>query len=203
MTIFQKTLVIAFPVGVLAILLSSGYMQSAEPKSDDVLPQTQSTAMKTLHDFTVQTINGANLDLSSLKGKKVLVVNTASECGLTPQYAQLQELYELYGGDQFEIIGFPSNDFAGQEPGSEQEIASFCQKNYGVTFPMMAKVKVKGEGLNPVYAWLTSKALNGLSDYEVKWNFHKFMIAADGTLIGDVGPQVSPLDEVIVNWAKP
>jgi glutathione peroxidase len=203
MSIFQKTLVVALPLGVLAILLTSGFMQSAETQEAQISLDQNSTAMKTFHDFTVQTINGSNLTLSSLKGKKVLVVNTASECGLTPQYAQLQELYSLYGGDQFEIIGFPSNDFAGQEPGSEQEIASFCQKNYGVTFPMMAKVKVKGEGIHPVYAWLTDKEMNGLSDYDVKWNFHKFMIAADGTLVGDVGPQVSPLDEEIVNWVKP
>jgi glutathione peroxidase len=143
MSIFQKTLVVALPLGVLAILLTSGFMQSAETQEAQISLDQNSTAMKTFHDFTVQTINGSNLTLSSLKGKKVLVVNTASECGLTPQYAQLQELYSLYGGDQFEIIGFPSNDFAGQEPGSEQEIASFCQKNYGVSFPIMANVKVK------------------------------------------------------------
>ncbi len=203
MSLFQKTLVVALPLGVLVILLSTGYMQSAETKPEQLSTLQNSISMKTFHDFTVQTINGSNLELSSLKGKKVLVVNTASECGLTPQYAQLQELYTLYGGDGFEIIGFPSNDFAGQEPGSEQEIASFCQKNYGVTFPMMSKVKVKGDGIHPIYAWLTSKELNGVQDYEVKWNFHKFMIAADGTLIGDVSPQVSPLDEEIVNWVKP
>jgi glutathione peroxidase len=203
MSLFQKTLVVALPLGVLVILLSTGYMQSAETKPEQLSTLQNSISMKTFHDFTVQSINGSNLELSSLKGKKVLVVNTASECGLTPQYAQLQELYTLYGGDGFEIIGFPSNDFAGQEPGSEQEIASFCQKNYGVTFPMMSKVKVKGDGIHPLYAWLTSKELNGVEDHEVKWNFHKFMIAADGTLIGDVSPQVSPLDEEIVNWVKP
>lgn len=203
MSIFQKTLVIALPLGVLAILLTTGFLQSAETQESQTIPAQKSIAMKTFHDFSVQTITGSNLELSSLKGKKVLVVNTASECGLTPQYAQLQELYALYGGDGFEIIGFPSNDFAGQEPGSEQEIASFCEKNFGVTFPMMSKVKVKGAGVHPVYAWLTSKELNGVNDYEVKWNFHKFMIAADGTLIGDVGPQVSPIDDVIVNWVKP
>ncbi|WP_434064841.1 glutathione peroxidase [Sanyastnella coralliicola] len=155
---------------------------------------------KTLHDFTVETLMGDSFDLSSLAGKKVMVVNTASECGLTPQYEQLQELYNEYGGEKFEIIGFPSNDFAGQEPGSNEEIASFCQKNYGVTFPMMTKVAVKGDNIHPVYAWLTQKAQNGVSDYEVKWNFHKFLIDEKGNLVKEIQPQTLPIDEEIINW---
>lgn len=158
------------------------------------------TTMKTLHDFTIETLDGGTFDFASLKGKKVLIVNTASECGLTPQYQQLQELYEAKGGDQFEIIGFPSNDFGAQEPGSNEQIASFCQKNYGVTFPMMTKVHVKGEGISPIYSWLTSKAENGVSDYEVQWNFHKFLIDEEGNLVKEVTPQTLPTDEEILSW---
>jgi glutathione peroxidase len=167
------------------------------PKNND---NNLENNMKTFHDFTVSTLDGASFDLSSLKGKKVLVVKTASECGLTPQYEQLQELYEAHGGDKFEIIGFPSNDFGAQEPGSAEQIASFCQKNYGVTFPMMAKVHVKDEGQCELYQWLTQKSLNGVGDFEVKWNFHKFLIDENGALVKDVQPQTLPVDEEILNW---
>lgn len=156
--------------------------------------------MKTLHDFSIETLDGTEFDLSTLKGKKVLIVNTASECGLTPQYAQLQELYEEYGGEDFEIIGFPSNDFAGQEPGTNDEIATFCQKNYGVTFPMMTKIKVKGEGKHPIYEWLTSKDQNGRGDFEVQWNFHKFLVDEDGKLVKEVSPQIAPIDPEVIDW---
>lgn len=104
-----------------------------------------------------------------------MIVNTASECGLTPQYKQLQELYDTYGGQNFVIIGFPANNFAGQEPGSNESIASFCEANYGVTFPMMSKISVKGDDCHPLYTWLTSKALNGVEDSEVQWNFPKVL----------------------------
>src|SRR3972149_4623058 len=112
---------------------------------------------KTLYDFTVKDIDGSDFNLAQLKGKKVLIVNTASKCGFTPQYAELQELYEKYGGEQFVIVGFPSNNFANQEPGTNEEIKSFCQVNYGVTFPIMSKIEVKGENIHPLYAWLTQK----------------------------------------------
>lgn len=156
--------------------------------------------MKTLYDFEINGLDGQPFDLSSLKGKKVLIVNTASECGLTPQYEQLQELYEAHGGEHFEIIGFPSNDFGAQEPGTNTEIAAFCQKNYGVTFPMMEKIAVKGNEIHPIYAWLTRKSENGVSDYEVKWNFHKFLIDEEGHLEKEVQPQTLPIDEEITSW---
>ncbi|MEO0404306.1 MAG: glutathione peroxidase [Bacteroidota bacterium] len=155
-----------------------------------------------IHQFKVHTLEGEDFDLSSLAGKKVLVVNTASECGLTPQYEQLQELYEAQGGDSFEIIGFPCNDFAGQEPGSADDIKAFCQKNYGVTFPMMEKVHVKGDEQHPIYAFLTSKDQNGVGDFEVQWNFHKFLIDENGKLVKDVSPQTLPIDESILNWIQ-
>ena len=116
---------------------------------------------KSFYDFTVKTIDGKDFPLSSLKGKKVLVVNVASKCGLTPQYAQLEKLYEKYKDKDFVIIGFPANNFMGQEPGSNEEIAQFCSLNYDVTFPMMAKISVKGKEIAPLYQWLTEKKLNG------------------------------------------
>ena len=156
--------------------------------------------MKTLYDFKVKNIDGEDFDLSSLKGKKVLVVNTASKCGLTPQYEQLQELFEKHGGENFTIIGFPANNFMKQEPGSNKEIADFCQKNYGVTFQMMEKISVKGKDIHPLYKWLTSKEENGIDDYSVKWNFHKFLVDENGNLVKDIDPRTSPLDDEILNW---
>ena len=123
---------------------------------------------KSFYDFTVKTIDGKDFPLSSLKGKKVLVVNVASKCGLTPQYAQLEKLYEKYRDKDFVIIGFPANNFMGQEPGSNEEIAQFCSLNYDVTFPMMAKISVKGKEIAPLYQWLTEKKLNGKEDASVQ-----------------------------------
>ena len=157
---------------------------------------------KTFHDFKVTTIDGKPFDLATLKGKKVLVVNTASKCGYTPQYAQLEELYKKYGGDKFTIIGFPANNFMSQEPGTNEEIAQFCTLNYGVTFQMMAKISVKGDDIAPVYRWLTSKEENGVMDAPVKWNFQKFMIDENGNFAGMVPTKESPLSEKIVNWIK-
>lgn len=154
------------------------------------------------HDFAVKDINGNDFALSSLKGKKVLVVNTASKCGLTKQYADLEKLYKEYGGDTFTVIGFPANNFMGQEPGSNEEILEFCSKEYGVSFPMMAKISVKGDDIHPLYAWLTQKSANGVTDSEVKWNFQKFMINPDGTLAGFVEPKAGPYDERILSWIK-
>lgn len=152
------------------------------------------------YDFTVRTIDGKEFPLSQLKGKKVLVVNTASKCGHTPQYAKLEELYRQYGGENFTIIGFPANNFLSQEPGSNEEIKEFCQVNYGVTFPMMAKISVKGDDMAPLYQWLTKKDLNGVMDANVKWNFQKFMINGDGSLAGMVPPGESPMNETILSW---
>jgi glutathione peroxidase len=157
---------------------------------------------KSFHDFKTTTIDGQPFDLSSLKGKIVLVVNTASKCGNTPQYKQLEELYQKYGGDKFTIIGFPANNFLSQEPGTNSEIKEFCTKNYGVTFPMMSKISVKGKGQDPIYQWLTSKAENGVMDAPVTWNFQKFMIDENGNLVGMVAPGTSPMTEKIVNWIE-
>ena len=157
---------------------------------------------KSLHDFTVYDIYGEQYDLSQLRGKKILVVNTASKCGFTPQYKELEELYKKYGGDKFIIIGFPANNFLSQEPGTNEEIISFCKMNYGVSFPMMSKISVKGSDIHPLYAWLTSKELNGVKDSKVKWNFQKYLINENGLLVDVVEPKVSPKNEKILNWIK-
>jgi glutathione peroxidase len=135
-------------------------------------------------------------------GKKIMVVNTASECGYTPQYRQLQELYDLHKDQGLVILGFPSNDFGGQEPGTEQDIAAFCEKNYGVSFPMMAKVTVKGADAHPVFQWLQQKQRNGVKDAKVDWNFNKFLIDEQGRLVEHLSGKVSPLDDRILDWVR-
>jgi glutathione peroxidase len=157
-------------------------------------------AQQSFYDFKVKNLEGEPFDLASLKGKKVLVVNTASKCGFTPQYKQLQALYEEYGGDKFTIIGFPANNFLQQEPGSNSEIREFCTANYGVTFPMMEKISVKGDDIHPLYKWLTNKSLNGVMYAPVTWNFQKFMIDENGKLVDMVPPRESPSCDKIVNW---
>jgi glutathione peroxidase len=148
----------------------------------------------------VKTLEGDDFDFATLKGKKVMIVNTASKCGLTPQYEKLEALYQKYGGDSFVIIGFPANNFLSQEPGTAAEIREFCTKNYGVTFPMMAKISVKGADMHPLYQWLTQKARNGVEDSEVKWNFQKYLIGKTGQLEKVVYPTTKPDNEEIINW---
>jgi glutathione peroxidase len=160
------------------------------------------TAQTNFHSFTVKDIAGKEVKLSEFKGKKVLVVNTASKCGLTPQYEDLEKLYKEYGGDDFVIIGFPANNFAKQEPGTNEEIAEFCEKNYGVTFPMMSKISVKGDDIHPLYNWLTNKSENGKLDAKVTWNFQKFMIDEDGNIVDYLAPKKKPYDEKLVSWLK-
>lgn len=164
--------------------------------------QAQTPPPQDLYSLTAVDINGKPFDLGRLKGTKVMVVNTASECGYTPQYKQLQELHEAYGSKGLVIIGFPCNQFGGQEPGSEAQIESFCQKNYGVTFPLMSKVEVKGGDQHPVYRWLTTKALNGAMDSSVKWNFHKYLVDEQGRLVMSLESGISPLDERVVGWLE-
>ncbi|TVR75660.1 MAG: glutathione peroxidase [Marinilabiliales bacterium] len=161
---------------------------------------TNAQSETTLHDFVVEDIYGDTFDLADLNGKKVLVVNTASKCGLTPQYEGLQELYEEFGGDDFIIIGFPANNFANQEPGTNEEIAQFCQMNYGVSFPMMSKISVKGDDIHPLYQWLTQKSHNGVVDAEVTWNFQKFMVDENGRVVDYAAPRENPRSEKILNW---
>jgi len=156
----------------------------------------------TIYGFKVKTIDGAEFDMASLKGKKVLIVNTASECGFTPQYKQLEEVYEKYKDKNFTIIGFPANNFGGQEPGTNTEIKAFCTKNYGVTFQMMEKVSVKGDDMCEIYKWLTQKEKNGVASSGVRWNFQKYMIDEEGHLVDSVGSNKKPNCDKIINWIE-
>jgi glutathione peroxidase len=163
---------------------------------------TQLVSAQNFHDFTVTNIDGDEFKLGSLKGKKVMVVNTASKCGLTPQYEDLEALYKQYGGEKFEIVGFPANNFMKQEPGTDEEIKEFCTRNYGVSFPMMSKISVKGEDIHPLYQWLTSKSKNGVLDSEVSWNFQKYLIDENGRFVKMISPRTKPNDKEIINWLE-
>ncbi|PKP15400.1 MAG: glutathione peroxidase [Bacteroidetes bacterium HGW-Bacteroidetes-23] len=161
---------------------------------------TQTTMKQSIYTFKVEDLEGKEFDFASLKGKKIMVVNTASKCGLTPQYKDLQVLYEEYKDKGLVIIGFPANDFMSQEPGTNEEIGAFCEKNYGVTFPMMSKISVKGKEMHPIYQFLTQKAQNGLQDSEVGWNFQKYLLNEKGELEKVISPRTSPKDQEILDW---
>ena len=163
---------------------------------------TMNTPKESIHQFTVTDIDGKSFDFKSLKGKKIMVVNTASKCGLTPQYEKLEALYQKYKNSNFVIVGFPANDFMGQEPGTNEEIATFCKKNYGVSFSMMEKISVKGSDIHPVYQFLTEKSKNGLEDNSVQWNFQKYLIDENGYLVKVVSPRTSPDDQEITSWLE-
>ncbi|MBN1925718.1 MAG: glutathione peroxidase [Prolixibacteraceae bacterium] len=150
-----------------------------------------------LYDFTVKDIAGEDFSLKNFEGKKVLVVNTASKCGLTPQYEDLEKLYRTYKDSNFIIVGFPANNFLNQEPGSNEEIAEFCQINYGVTFPMMGKISVKGNDIHPLYKWLTES-----TDSKVSWNFQKYMIDEKGHITGYAAPTDKPFSKNIIDWIE-
>lgn len=155
--------------------------------------------MSSIHQFKVASIEGGEINFADFAGKKIMVVNVASECGFTSQYQQLQELYEQFS-EQLVIIGFPANNFGNQEPGTNEQIKSFCTVRYGVTFPLTAKVSAKGADMHPVYQWLTQKSANGLIDSTVKWNFQKYLLDQQGRLITTHPSSVSPLDDVILDW---
>ncbi|MFE3868233.1 glutathione peroxidase [Flavobacterium sp. LS2P90] len=157
---------------------------------------------ETIYQFKVTDLSGNMFDFASLKGKKVMIVNTASKCGLTPQYKDLEAIYKEYKDKGFVIVGFPANNFASQEPGTNEEIAAFCQLNYGVTFPMMDKVSVKGDDMAPIYQFLTQKAKNGLQDSTVEWNFQKYLINEKGELEKVISPRILVTDPEVLNWIK-
>lgn len=173
-------------VVVCLLLVGFGYAQQKE----------------TIYQFKVEDLYGDTFDFASLKGKKIMIVNTASKCGLTPQYEQLEAIYKQYKDSDFVIIGFPANNFASQEPGTNEEIASFCKLNYGVTFPMMSKISVKGKDMHPIYHFLTEKAKNGLENSKVQWNFQKYLINEKGELEKVILPKTLPDDPEIINWIK-
>lgn len=154
---------------------------------------------KNFYDFKIKSLEGENFDLSSLKGKKVMVVNTASKCGYTPQYKDLEELYQKYK-NELVIIGFPANNFLNQEPGSAFEIRQFCTENYNITFPLMEKISVRGKDIHPLYQWLTSKEMNGVMDSDVKWNFQKYLIDENGNLVDVLYSKEKPGSEKVITW---
>ena len=148
--------------------------------------------MSTVYDFSAQTIDGKPVSLDQFKGRVLLIVNTASACGFTPQFKGLQALWERYGDKGLTVVGFPSNEFGAQDPGSNEEIASFCEMNYGVSFPMMAKVEVNGSGAHPLWQWLKGEKPGLLGTEAIKWNFTKFLVGRDGQVLKRYAPQEEP-----------
>jgi glutathione peroxidase len=183
----------------IAILILSSCQNQAQNNNKSMETQ-KPVQSQTIYQFKVTDLYGKEFDFSTLKGKKLLIVNTASECGLTPQYKDLEAIYSKYKDKNFIIIGFPANNFGSQEPGSNEQIAKFCQMNYGVTFPMMSKISVKGKDIHEVYQFLTQKDKNGLQDSQVEWNFQKYLINEEGELIKVLSPRVLPTDSEIVGW---
>lgn len=179
---------------IFSLIALSIFMISCKAQNDKT--------MQTIYDYKVEDISGETFDFATLKGKKILVVNTASECGFTPQFEGLEALYQKYKDDNFVIVGFPSNDFGQQDPGSNKEIAEFCKINYGVTFPMMSKISVKGDSIAPIYQFLTQKELNGKKNSSVKWNFQKYIINEDGTLEDYFYSITIPDSKKITKWIE-
>lgn len=158
----------------------------------------QAAKLPTIYQFKIEGLTDGTIDFKSFKGKKILIVNTASKCGFTPQYEELQALYAKYK-DKLVVIGFPANNFGSQEPGTNAEIKEFCSSKFSVTFPMTTKVSVKGDDMHPIYQWLTSKEKNGVLDADVKWNFNKFLLNEKGELIAYFGSKVKPMSEEITS----
>ena len=177
-------------------------MSACSPKGTSAVSSasdnTANAASTSFYSFSIPSLDEkSTLNMSDFSGKKILVVNVASKCGYTPQYEGLQKLHEQYG-EQVQIIGFPCNQFMGQEPGGKEEIASFCKKNYGVTFPLTTKIDVKGDQQHPIYAWLTQQSQNGLGDFKVSWNFNKFLIDENGKLLQHYGSKTEPMSEEMI-----
>jgi glutathione peroxidase len=187
-------------VGILVLALSSAAALSVRSRWQKPSKPIGTNKMS-FYDLTINSIDGKEMHMSDFKGKYVLCVNVASKCGYTPQYEDLEKLYEKYQG-KLVIVGFPCNQFLGQEPGTSEEIVSFCQKNYGVTFPLTEKIDVKGKNQHGVYQWLTQKSLNGVADGNVKWNFHKFLISPEGEWLAEFPSGVKPLDTELTSLIK-
>lgn len=189
-------------VALTAFVSCKNQEENLKNQSADMENFEPNTLGETIYQFKVKDIKGNEFDFSKLKGKKILLVNTASKCGLTPQYEQLEALYDEFKGSNFVVVGFPANNFLEQEPGTNEEIATFCSSNYGVTFPMMEKISVKGDDMHEVYQFLTKRNRNGLEDNTVQWNFQKYLINEQGHLDKIVSSQIVPIDESIINWIK-
>jgi glutathione peroxidase len=184
--------------GFILLFSCPNYAQVKSLKPETQIPMSK----ENLHQFKMTSLTGETFDFSKLKGKKVLVVNTASECGFTPQYKELEAIYKEYQKMNFVVVGFPADNFGHQEPGTNKEIGAFCEKNYGVTFPMMEKSSVKGDDMNEIYKFLTQKSRNGKMDSEVKWNFQKYLIDENGMLVKMLPSKTLPTDPEIISWIK-
>ena len=180
------------------IFLISCQAQTGATSKINTTQNMEKDTTANIHSFKVAALDGTEIDFATFKGKKILIVNTASECGYTPQYKDLEALYERYK-DKLVIVGFPANNFGGQEPGSNNEIKSFCTKNYGVTFPMAAKISVAGADIAPIYKWLTTKDLNGVLDATIKWNFNKFLLDENGRLLYKFESSTKPLSPELID----
>lgn len=191
----KKTLILLIAVGAVTI----GCKNSNKDISK--VDTTEKMNLKTIYDFKVESLDGNEINFADFKGKKILIVNTASECGFTPQYADLEKLSKDYA-DNLVVVGFPANNFGGQEPGSNKEIGAFCEKNFGVTFPMAAKVSVKGEDTAPIFKYLTEKELNGVKNTAILWNFTKFLIDENGHLIDSYISTTKPTSDSITKYLK-
>ncbi|WP_343706537.1 glutathione peroxidase [Flavobacterium sp.] len=193
----KKILFILFGAAVLS---ATGL--NAQTSSNKLSKKDKTMTKETIYQFKVEDLSGDTFDFASLKGKKIMIVNTASKCGLTPQYKDLEAVYKEYKDKGFVIVGFPANNFASQEPGTNKEIETFCQQNYGVSFPMMSKVSVKGSDMCDVYKFLTEKSRNGLQDSEVEWNFQKYLINEKGELVKVIKPKTLVTEPEVINWIK-
>jgi len=197
----MKQLIVSLSL-LLIVVVGCKNEKEEVTKLQAVVIESELQDVEEIFQFQVTDLYGDDFDFSKLKGKKIMVVNTASECGLTPQYEGLQKLYDTYKDKNFVIVGFPANNFGGQEPGSDLQIAAFCKENYGVSFPMMSKISVKGSDMHEVYQFLTEKEKNGLQDSEVAWNFQKYLLNEQGQLEKVVSPKTLPTDAEIVNWIE-
>lgn len=179
----------AFSIAISFVVSFAGISQK---------PVYKPSGKSSVHEFEMRTLTGENISLSKFKGKKMLIVNVASKCGFTPQYKNLQALHEKYG-NKVAILGFPANNFGGQEPGSAGEIQEFCSRNYGVSFQMMEKISVKGKDMHPLYQWLSNKKENGVTDEAPGWNFCKYLIDENGKVIEFFGSKTDPMSEEIIS----
>ena len=179
-------------LAVAALFFSNGFLLFPGPENNSNPTNINAIENKSIYDFKVTALNGDTIDFADFRGKKILIVNTASKCGFTPQYEGLEQLYQKYK-DRLVVIGFPCNNFLSQEPGSNEKIKAFCTKNYGVSFPMAAKISVKGKNIAPIYKWLCNKSENGVMDAKISWNFNKFLLDENGHMIEYYPSKVTPM----------
>jgi glutathione peroxidase len=182
---------------LLGVLAACGLSSTSSKPAASTPAMTETAAAATVYDFTMKAIDGKDVKLSQYKGKKLLIVNTASECGYTPQYKELEELYKKHG-DKVTVLGFPANNFGGQEPGTNEQISTFCEKNYGVTFPLFSKVSVKGDDTAPLYKFLSDKAKNGAVSDAPSWNFCKYLVDEQGHVVAFYPSKVKPMSEELI-----